>query len=64
MSAVAVIALVAATLPFILRRPAEGPALGSNGIQLLDAASGPRVGTVPLAREPPATSPRAADSYG
>ena len=61
-SAVAVIALVAATLPFILHH-AQAPALASDGIQLLDATSGRRVGTCPCPGLR-AASHRAADSYG
>ncbi len=50
-SAVAIIALVAATLPFVLHH-ANGPALASNGIQLMDAASEQRVGSVALPGAP------------
>jgi YVTN family beta-propeller protein len=52
-SSLVVIALVAATLPFILHRnESAGPALAANGIQLIDATSGRPTGSVPLSGTP------------
>jgi Adenylate cyclase, family 3 (some proteins contain HAMP domain) len=51
-AAVATIALVAATLPFVLHHDTPVPALAANGIQLIDATSGQRVGSVPLPGSP------------
>ena len=50
---VAVIALVAAALPFALHHR-DAPPLAANGIQLLDATSGRRTGSVPLPGAPTA----------
>lgn len=51
-AAVAAIALVAATLPFVLHHTNAATALAANGIQLIDATSGQRVGSVPLPGAP------------